>query len=149
MTEQAVEETGIPAELEISFTYPVGDATETRKIWVKMPRPEQLLVWQRTVDALTKAPVDTSWSGTEVMGALERLRRILDSILVNKADIAWIDDSFLDGTLGFRELTPLLTLTTEAFQQAAADHLAEHGTREERRAAAKKPAKKAARKAVR
>lgn len=144
MTEQE-EGGGLPAELEITFTYPAGDETKTRMMWVKRPTPEQLLVWQRTVTKLTNAPVTASWTGSEVMGALERLRKIVDSLLVNRADTDWIDDQFLDGTLTFETLTPLVTETTLAFQKAAA----EGGNREERRAAAKtKPAKKAARKVV-
>lgn len=135
----------VPLELEIPFVFQDanGDGGEMRRtMWVRMPRPEQLLVWQRTVDKLTNAPVTASWTGTEVMAALERLRKIVDSLLVNKADVAWIDDQFLDGSLTFQTLTPFITETVSAFQQAAAGT----GNREERRGAAKKVAKKAARK---
>lgn len=139
----AAEEPGIPAELEIPFTYPVGDSTEIRKMWAKMPRPEQLLVWQRTIDTLTKAPVTAAWTGSEVMAALERLRRIIDSLLVNRADIVWLDDMFLSGDLDFKKLAPLVLDITTAFQEAAAAT----GNREQRRAVAKET-KKAKRKAA-
>lgn len=110
-----------------------------RKIWVRLPRPEQLLVWKRTLTQL-QGVKDNDWTGETVMIALERLRKIVDSILVNKADVAWIDDCFLEGTLTFQELTPIVTLTVQAFE---AD-----GNRQDRRAAKKAtPAKKAARKA--
>lgn len=132
----------VPLELEIPFVFQEADGGEIRRtMWVRMPRPEQLLVWQRTVDKLTNAPITASWSGTEVMAALERLRKIVDSLLVNKADVNWIDDQFLDGSLTFQTLTPFITQTVSEFQQAAA----ESGNREERRGA-KKTAKKAARK---
>jgi hypothetical protein len=140
----------IPAELEVPFTYPVGETTATRNIWVRTPRPEQILVWQRTLDQLGNAPAAASWTGSEVMKALERLRKIIDSLMVNKADVTWLDDQFLDLTLEFKDLVPFINQVVAAFQQAAADYAAEHGTRDERRAAAKtaKPAKKATRKAA-
>lgn len=115
-----------------------------REIYARMPSPEQLLVWQRTVDRLTKAPVDASWTGSEVMNALERLRKIVDSIIVNRADVDWMDDRFLDGTLDFKGLAPFIADTTTTFAEYAD---AQFSNREERRAVKKTPAKKATRKA--
>jgi len=112
-----------------------------RKMWVRMPRPEQLLVWKRTLSQLQNV-VDGDWTADTVMTALERLRRIIDSVLVNKADVTWLDDQFLDGTLTFQQLTPMITLTVEAFADAAENE----GNREERRKAKAAP-KKARRKA--
>lgn len=129
---------------------PIGDEVEIpsipvmfhgREIYVGMPTPEQLLVWQRTVNRLTNAPVDASWTGSEVMAALERLRKIVDTLMVNPVDVTWLDDQFLDGTLDFKSLTPFITDVVEAYQQAAEAE----GNRETRRAA-KKAAKKATRK---
>lgn len=111
-----------------------------REIYARMPRPEQLLVWQRVVKSLTEAPPGVGWTGQEVMGALERLRKIVDSILLNKADIQWIDDEFLEGTLTFQDLAPLITLVTEAYAKAAEEQAP---NRE-----AKRAVKKAARKKV-
>lgn len=137
---------------------PADDSAETpvelpvmlldREIYTRMPSPEQLLVWQRTVDRLTKAPVNASWNGSEVMNALERLRKIVDSIMVNRADVDWLDDQFLEETLDFRGLAPFITNVTVAFQEYAAAQIALNGTREERRAVKKAPAKKATRKAA-
>lgn len=115
-----------------------------REIYSRMPSPEQLIVWQRTVKRLTEAPIDASWTGSEVMGALERLRKIIDSLMVEKADINWLDDQFLDGTVTFRDLAPFITNVADAFTQAAEAE----GNRETRRAAAKKTTKKATRKAA-
>lgn len=114
-----------------------------RQVWVKMPRPEQLLVWRRTLTQLQGMDPNTGWTADSVMAAMERLRRIVDSVLVNATDVAWLDDEFLDGTLTFQELVPIITLTVTAFAEAAENE----GNRETRRAAAKKtPAKKATRK---
>jgi hypothetical protein len=78
------------------------------------------------------------------MKSLERLRKIVDTMMVNQADIEWMDDQFLDKKLTFQSLAPFVTSVAQAFQ----DYAATNGNREERRAAAKKtPAKKAARKA--
>lgn len=107
-----------------------------RKIWVKIPQPEVLLVWRRTANQLEQANPG-SWTGESVMVALDRLRKIIDTVLVNKADSVWIDDQLLDGALDFQTLTPLILQAIEAFTPEA--------NREERRAAAK-PVKKAVRK---
>lgn len=113
-----------------------------REIYCRMPSPEQLLVWQRTVKRLTEAPINASWTGSEVMAALERLRKIIDSLMINRADVDWLDDQFLEETVTFQNLAPFITDVTEAFAEAAEAE----GNRADRRAAAKKPAKKAARK---
>lgn len=133
MTEPSTDpETFIP-ELPIQF--------EGREIYVRLPRPEQLLVWQRTVRQLQKADT-ASFTGTEAMQALERARRIIDSVLANQADKDWLDDELLDGTFGLREASQIITMTVEAYAEAAqAD-----GNRETKRAAKKAAPKKAARK---
>lgn len=114
-----------------------------RSIWAHMPSPEQLLVWDRTVRNLTEAPVDMTWTGSQVMKALDRLRRIVDTILVNKADVEWMDDQFLDGTLTFKGLAPFIALVVDAFADAAEEANAT-SNRAARRAAGKP--KKATRK---
>lgn len=135
MTDQdAAAETADQTTLELPVTF-LG-----REIYCRMPTPEQLLVWQRTVRRLSDAPMDASWTGSEVMGALERLRKIIDSLMVNRVDIDWLDDQFLDGTATFRNLAPFITEVTTAFAEVA-------GNRETRRAATKKtPAMRVARK---
>ena len=138
MTEQAApvaeEEVTIP-EVEVQF--------EGRTIWARMPTPEQLLVWERTVKNLTEAPPDLTWTGSQVMKSLDRLRRIVDTILVNRADVEWLDDQFLDGTLTFKSLAPFIAKVVDAFADAAEQANAT-SNRAARRAADKKPAKKAA-----
>lgn len=137
MTEQVTEQAA-PEMPEASVPF------RGREVWVRMPRPEQLLVWQRTLDKLQNAGPDTNWTASTVMVALERLRKIVDSILVNEADKTWIDDQFLEGTMQFTELVPLVNLTAEKFAEMAEQEAPNRAARR-----AKKSGKKAARKAVR
>ena len=58
------------------------------------PQPEQILVWQRTLDQLGGADYET-WDGQQAMKALGRIRRIVDSLL-SPQDIEWIDDQMLE-----------------------------------------------------
>jgi hypothetical protein len=137
MTEQSGEApaqatVAVMPELEIDF--------KDRKIWVKMPSPEQLLVWKRTLTQLQAADVK-GWNGEQVMRALERTRLIIDSVLAHQTDKDWLDDEMLAGTIGLMETAALINLTVEAFATAAE----QEGNRETRRAAAK-PTKKARRK---
>lgn len=111
-----------------------------REIFVRMPRPEQILVWQRTLDNLTKAPANEQWDSQQVMASLERLRKIVDSIIVNKADVTWLDDQFLEGTLDFAGLTPFITDVVNTFADLAE---AESPNRETKRAVKKTARKKA------
>lgn len=133
--QEAAAEPVVSPELSIEF--------HGREIFVKMPRPEQLLVWQRTVTMLTNLQGNAaSWTGAEVMAALERCRKIIDSIVVNNADIVWIDDQFLDGALEFKDLLPFITRVVERFAAAAE----ENAPNREAKRAVKKTASKAARK---
>lgn len=119
----------MPAEKEITF--------QGRTMWVRLPRPEALLVWKRTLTKLQD--LDTGdWSGDQVMAALERTRKIIDSLLVHEIDKDWLDDEMLASRLGLLETAQIIQLTVEAYQ--ADDN------RETRRAAKKAPAKKATRK---
>jgi hypothetical protein len=133
MTEQetpvAEATTSAEAEREIEF--------QGRQLWVRVPSPEQLLVWKRTLGKLQGANVE-GWNGEQVMSALERTRKIIDSVLVHETDKDWLDDEMLEGNLGLIETAALIQLTVEAFQSG--------DNREARRAAKKAPAKKAARK---
>jgi hypothetical protein len=128
-SDSMTDETQVP-ELEIDF--------QGRMMWVRMPSPEQLLVWKRTLRKLQEADVQ-GWNGEQAMTALERTRKIIDSILVNRADIEWLDDEMLAGNVTLLETATLLQTTVDSFVDAAEAE----GNRETRRAA---PTKKAARK---
>lgn len=136
MTEQetpAAEAATMP-ELEIPF--------HGRQLWVRMPSPEQLLVWKRTLRQLQGADV-SGWNGEQVMKALERTRLIIDSLLVHEVDKEWLDDEMLAGTIGLMDTAQIINGTVDAF----ATYAEENGNRADRRAAKKAaPAKKATRK---
>jgi len=124
MTEQQGA-TEVP-EREIEF--------RNRKIWVKMPRPEQILVWKRI---LVRLQATENWTGEQVMASLERLRNIVDSVILNQADIDWMDDQMLAGDLDLQQSADIIPLALSAFAQ--------DDNRASRRVAKKAaPAKKAA-----
>jgi hypothetical protein len=125
--------TELPPELEIPFA--------GRQLWVRMPSPEQLLVWKRTLVQLQGADV-SGWNGEQVMKALERTRKIIDSLLVHDVDKEWLDDEMLSGTIGLTDTAEIINGTVEAFATAA-----EEGGNRATRREIKKPGKKAARKA--
>lgn len=110
-----------------------------RMIWVQMPAPEQILVWQRTLRRLQETD-DQSWTGQAVMAALERLRMIIDSVILNQADKDWLDDEMLARRIQMKDTAELVNQALAAFAEPEPDN------RAGRRAAAKKttPAKKAA-----
>jgi len=88
MTEQSTEET---PEIQ------PGEQREVkylgRTFTVTAPQPEQILVWQRTLNRLTQDNPQ-SWTSRQALDALDRLRKIVDSLL-SPADIDWIDDRML------------------------------------------------------
>lgn len=134
MTEQSAPSAdNLPPELEIQFN--------GRSLWVRLPKPEQLLIWKRTMRQLQDAAV-RDWNAEQAMIALERVRKIIDSILVNKVDVTWLDDEMLEGNVGLQEAATIVQMTVDAYVQAAESE----GNRGTRRAT-KKTAKKAARKA--
>jgi hypothetical protein len=125
------DETQVP-EQEITF--------QGRSMWVKMPSPEQLLVWKRTLQKLQGADVE-GWNGEQAMIALERTRKIIDSVLVNNADVEWLDDEMLAGRVDLLATASIIQMAVDAFVDAAETE----GNRDTRRAAKAAP-KKAARK---
>jgi hypothetical protein len=134
MTEQTeAPEAATDPSLEREITF------RDRVLWVRMPSPEQLLVWKRTLKQLQTAEI-TGWTGEKVMAALERTRLIIDSVLLHDTDKEWMDDEMLAGNLKLPETSQIILLAVESFTEA--------GNREERRAAKKVNPKKAARKAA-
>ncbi len=127
-------QTQVSPELDITF--------RDRQLWVKMPSPEQILVWKRTLKQLQGAEV-SGWNGDQVMKALERSRLIIDSVIAHEPDKDWLDEEMLAGNIGLMESAQIINMALERFAEAAQ----ENGNREDRRQAAKKTAKKAARKA--
>jgi hypothetical protein len=132
MTDTAPESATQVPEREITFA--------GRTIWVKMPRPEQILVYKRVLVRLQN-PDDQEWNVETVMVTLERLRLIIDSVLVNRVDVDWLDDEMLAGRVALTDTAEIINSTVAAFADATEDS----ANRAERRTKAA-PAKKAARK---
>lgn len=133
MTEQNESDTSTAAQMpvaEIEF--------QGRTLMVTLPDPTQLLVWKRTLVRLQNANT-SNWTGADVMAALERLRVIIDTLIVDDADKQWIDDQLLNKSFGLAELAQLPTLAAQAFSTP--------NNREERRAAAAKKTTTARRRA--
>jgi hypothetical protein len=107
-----------------------------------MPTAEQLLVWKRTLRKLQDAEVK-SWNADQALAALERTRRIIDSVLVNHDDADWLDDEMLAGSLTLLDTASIINQTVAVFADAA-----EAETNRGTRRAVKKtaPVKKATRK---
>ena len=105
--------TGAPAGTERPITF------QGREMWVKFPTGEQLTVWQRTLQMLQRDET-TGWTGEKVMQAYSRLRRIIDSIILNEIDKDWLDGEWLDGRLTIVESAQIVQLTLEGrlFPQA-------------------------------
>lgn len=109
-----------------------------RVLLVKLPTPEQVLVWKRTMTQVEAMEKDPATDGYAMMRLIDRTRRIIDSVLVNEADKEWLDDLMLDGKLPLNEACQVVIMGMEAFGAGA-------NNREERRAAT--PAKRVRRKA--
>jgi hypothetical protein len=73
------------------------------------------------------------------MAALERTRTIIDSLLVNEADVEWLDDEMLAGRVHLKDTAAIVMDAIKAFQNRAE-------RRESEKAERKAPAKKATRK---
>ena len=105
-----------------------------RTLKIRAPKPEQILIWQRTMKHLEAANL-SDWTGEQVLAALERARMIIDSLLYDPADISWLDDEMLAGKVGLKEASGIII---EAMKRMT-------GNRAQRRATAKKaPARRKA-----
>ena len=101
---------------EIQGEIPQGEITfRDRPIQVRMPSPEQVLVWKRTMDRIEKSNLN-DWNGEQVLAALERTRKIIDSVIVNLVDIDWIDDEMLAGRFGLKEASQIILDALAVFQ---------------------------------
>ena len=135
--------------LKYSDTMSTEQSTEERetreveylgRTWTAvMPAPEQLLVWQRTLSRLSGETME-GWDGARVLQALDRLRKIVDSVL-SPQDVDYLDDQMLMGDFKLEQAHGLMMEVIRAFKV---------NNREDHRAAAKPapaarraPAKKA------
>lgn len=103
-----------------------------REIHMRMPTPEQLLVWQRTMKQFENMNA-AGMNAHQALNAIDRCVRIITSLFVQPKDREWLDDGLLDQEIKLNDLLPLMSDTIEAFRAV----VQESGNREERRAAAK------------
>lgn len=85
-----------------------------REMAVRFPTDAQLFVWQRTIQEIQQADTD-KWDGEEAMRANMRAGRIIDSVIVDRADRTWLDDLTLDEALSLTDRAEIITLTVSAF----------------------------------
>lgn len=132
MTTQNTADQGTPGEQDTSELPTVEITFRGRTLLVTFPAPEKLLVWQRTLQRLQTDNVK-DWNGQQALAALDRIRKVVDSLLVHPGDIDWLDDEMLAGRLKMPELNELVHSVVDAFKAKQA----EGANRAGRRAAAK------------
>lgn len=97
-----------------------GKAADTitflnRTMRVRMPTPEQIVIWQRTARKLQGDTATSEMNATPRDGetaeqaqqratdyatsALDRMLRVVTSVLVDPVDREWVEDQLLEGTL--------------------------------------------------
>lgn len=88
-----------------------------RKIRVRTPSPEQVMVWQRVLNQISDA--GNNVTGEEALSMMNRARKIVDSILVDDRDKEWLDDQMLDGTMFFDDLGDLMVKSVKLLSKDA------------------------------
>lgn len=86
-----------------------------RVLLVKMPSPEQLVVWKRIatqIERLNEAPDSSAYSYIKM---IDRSRSVIDSVLVSENDKDWLDDLLLEHGLTLNEAMDIIIKTIEAF----------------------------------
>lgn len=107
-----------------TIDFPVGDNL-TRTMRVKLPTPEQLAVWRRTVEWFERA--GDNLTGEPAQKALGRIVKIIMSVLADDADIEWVEDQLLDGQLTAVRAADILTLTVDQFADQAKNKAPKNG----------------------
>lgn len=108
------EQTTAPAEKPVPFGTEAQITFRGRELVVRFPTDAQLMVWKRTMHNLANAE-NAQWDGEQALAALERAGKIIDSVIVDKADREWLDDLTLDEGLGLVDRAEIIKLTIAAF----------------------------------
>jgi hypothetical protein len=90
-----------------------------REIYVRRPSPEQVLVWQRVLRRLQDPDLD-NWTGAQLLNELEKVRKIIDSLLANESDIDWLDGEMLAGRVDLISCMRLVENATVAIHETTA-----------------------------
>jgi hypothetical protein len=86
-----------------------------RELRVVMPRPEQLVIWQRTLSRLGNTELDPT-SGTELGRLIDRVIRIVETVLPERADHEWLEDQLLDGGMTLADAANIVTAALAALR---------------------------------
>lgn len=85
-----------------------------RVMAVKLPTGEQLAAWQRIITRLEDAKAE-DMSAAQALKLLDRAARIIDSVLVDEADIDWLEDGRIDGTVQTQEALSIVVDAVKSF----------------------------------
>lgn len=130
------EQTAPPAEKQAPFGTESLITFRGRQMVVRFPTDAQLMVWKRTMRNLANAE-NESWDGEQALAALDRAGKIIDSVIVDRADREWLDDLTLDDGLTLVDRAEIIKLTITAFGAEGED------TKPAKRAPAKRTRRKA------
>jgi hypothetical protein len=136
MTDEATPEATEAMTAEVPF--------KGRTVHMRMPTPEQILVWKRTIRRFEDVDAAGLNAG-QALDAIDRCVRIITSLFALPKDVDWLEDSLLDRTVTLGDLLELFASTVEEFSALARAASGTDDNRASRRAAAK-PAKKVVRK---
>lgn len=104
-----------------------------RMIRVKTPETEQIMIINRMAATFGRASQQQNISAQKAIKLMDRAFRAVCSVIINPADIEWLEELFLDGDLRLEETIPIITTATRALRTANEGNT----NRAERRAAAR------------
>lgn len=112
-----------------------------RVIEVRAPDIEQIVIIKRLQKVFAEAAGMKEIDADKALRLMDRALKAVTSVTVNREDVEFIEDLWLDGELKLEQTLPLLTASMKALEAANADQI----NRAERRAAQKKSAPKTGR----
>ena len=118
-----------------------------RTMRIAVPGGAQLMMWERLgrqFEELAQIPKDQPVDMPKFRKTLDRLQRIVLSMLPDETDKEWIEDSIIDGEIVDKDLLELLNTIGEAIKVRAQGATPNRAARRVKTPAKKAPAKKAA-----
>lgn len=88
-----------------------------RDVKVKLPTPEQLLAWERLLGKLEKVSKEAA-TVDSLKTILNRVTRIIDSVVVEEADREWLEDGRMDGTVTIENASQIVLDALKAYEEA-------------------------------
>jgi hypothetical protein len=87
-----------------------------REIKVKLPTPEQLLAWERLLAKLEKVSKEAA-TVDSLKTILNRVTRIIDSVVVSEDDREWLEDGRMDGTVTIENASTIVLDALKAYEE--------------------------------